>query len=155
MAGAALSQGQVQISWQAQHYRKAGYRFRGRHNTFARSSTVCGGRSTFARLGTRDTFARSSTDFVAGAVFRDRRYDSTLQLQNRQELSAKVVFEVHFSSCSSKIAKNFRKAGYRFCGRRDTFASSSTRFRGSRSTFAKSGTDCVAGAAPSQSRVQK
>ena len=57
MADAALSQGHVQISWQAQHFhkviswqaqhfRKVKYRFRGR----------------------RGTFARSSTDFVAGAA---------------------------------------------------------------------------------------
>ena len=38
MAGAALSQGQVSISWQAQHFRKVKYRFRGRRSTFARSS---------------------------------------------------------------------------------------------------------------------
>ena len=47
MAGAALSQGQVQISWQAQRFRKVKYRFPG-----SRSST----------------FARSSADFVAGAA---------------------------------------------------------------------------------------
>ena len=36
VAGAALSQGQVSISWQAQHFRKVKYRFRGRRSTFAR-----------------------------------------------------------------------------------------------------------------------
>ena len=46
VASAALSQGQVQNSWQVQHSRKVKYR-------------VCGKRSTFAR---------SSTDFVAGAA---------------------------------------------------------------------------------------
>ena len=30
-------QGQVQISWQAQHFREVEYRFRGRRSTFARS----------------------------------------------------------------------------------------------------------------------
>ena len=38
MAGAALLQGQVQISWQVQHVRKVKCRFRGRGRTFARSS---------------------------------------------------------------------------------------------------------------------
>ena len=55
VAGAALSQGQGlprfelrgrrsflarsgALSWQAQHFRKVRYRFRGRHSTFARSS---------------------------------------------------------------------------------------------------------------------
>ena len=55
VVGAALSQGEVQISWQAQHFRKSKdrfcgkrrYRFRGRHSTFA----------------------KPSTDFVAGAAF--------------------------------------------------------------------------------------
>ena len=37
--GAALSQGQVHISWQAQHFRKVKYRIRGKRSTFARSST--------------------------------------------------------------------------------------------------------------------
>ena len=46
VAGAALSQGQVSISWQAQHFRKVKCRFRGR----------------------RSTFPRSSVDFVAGAA---------------------------------------------------------------------------------------
>ena len=45
VAGAALSKGQVQMSWQARHFRRVKYRFRGRR-----------------------TFARSSTDFVAGAA---------------------------------------------------------------------------------------
>ena len=51
VAGAALSKGQVQISWQAQHFRKAKYRFRVR----------------------RSTFARSSKDFVAGAALSQDR----------------------------------------------------------------------------------
>ena len=38
VAGAALSQGQVQISWQAQHFRKVKCRIRGRCSTFAGSS---------------------------------------------------------------------------------------------------------------------
>ena len=36
VAGAALSQGQVSISWQAQHFRKVKYKIRGRRSTFAR-----------------------------------------------------------------------------------------------------------------------
>ena len=39
VAGAASSQCQVQISWQAQHFRKVKRRFRGRRCTFAMSST--------------------------------------------------------------------------------------------------------------------
>ena len=51
VAGAALSQGQVQILWQAQHFGKVSYTFRGRCSTFA----------------------RSSTDFVAGATLKGER----------------------------------------------------------------------------------
>ena len=41
VAGASLSQGQVHISWRAQHFRKVKYRFRGRRSTFARSTFFC------------------------------------------------------------------------------------------------------------------
>ena len=87
VAGAALSQGQVSISWQAQHFRKVKCQIRGRRSTFARSSTkfVAGASLSQGQVqnlwqvqhfckvkckicGTRSTFARSSTDFVAGAA---------------------------------------------------------------------------------------
>ena len=78
----------VQISWQAQHFGKVGYRFRGRCITFARSSAdlvtgaafsyfwhgrianpigtdAQGGACRFRGRGS--IFARSGTDFVAGA----------------------------------------------------------------------------------------
>ena len=61
MAGAALSQGQVQISWQAQDFRKVRYRFCGSRSTFARSGTdfmaaaaLSQGRSTFASAHRRE-----------------------------------------------------------------------------------------------------
>ena len=60
MAGAALSQGQVQISWQAQHFRKVKYRFRGR----------------------RSAFARSSVDFVAGAALSQGQLQIPWQAQH-------------------------------------------------------------------------
>ena len=53
VAGAALSQGRVQILWQAQHSGKVRYRFRGRRSTFARSGThfaSCAGLRGFARV---------------------------------------------------------------------------------------------------------
>ena len=40
VAGAACSQGQVQISWQTQQFRKVRYRFRGRRNTFASKGAI-------------------------------------------------------------------------------------------------------------------
>ena len=88
VAGAALSQGQVSISWQAQHFRKVKYKIRGRRITFARSSTefVAGAALSQGQVqnswhaqhfrkvkyrfcGRRSTLARSSTDLVAGAAF--------------------------------------------------------------------------------------
>ena len=124
MAGAALSQGQVYISWQAPHFRKVKYRFRGRRNSFARSSIdfVAGAALSQALSaswgmvrGRRSTFARSSIDFVAGAA-----------------LSQGQVY-------ISWQAQHFRKVKYRFRGRRNTFPRSSV--------------DFVAGAALSQGQV--
>ena len=72
----------MQISWQGQHFREVRNRFRGRGITFA----------------------RSSTEFVAGAAL------SQGQVQNSWQ------------------AHHFRKVKYRFRGRRSTFARSSTDF---------------------------
>ena len=88
VAGAALSQGQVSISWQAQHFRKVKYKIRGRRITFARSSTEFVAAAALSQgqvqnswhaqhfrkvkyrfCGRRSTLARSSTDLVAGAAF--------------------------------------------------------------------------------------
>ena len=88
VAGAALSQGQVPNSWQAQHFRKVKYKIRGRRITFARSSTefVAGAALSQGQVqnswhaqhfrkvkyrfcGRRSTLARSSTHLVAGAAF--------------------------------------------------------------------------------------
>ena len=108
MAGAALSQGQVPNSWQAQHFRKVKYKIRGRRITFARSSTefvagvalsqgqvqILWQAQHFSKVkhrfgGRRSIFARST--FAAGA-------------RTSQLLSAKVVREVNFRSRGWKIA---------------------------------------------------
>ena len=89
MARAELSQGrrnafagEVQISRQAQRFRKVRYRFRGRRRTFARSGAdfVAGailseGQTDFAAdaallqgEGQIRTFARCGPDFAAGAA---------------------------------------------------------------------------------------
>ena len=81
LAGAALSQGQAKISWHVQHFRKVKHRFRGRHSTFTRSCTY----------------------FVAGAALSQGRVQNSWQ------------------------AENFRNVKQRFRGTRSTFA---------RSTFA-------------------
>ena len=69
VAGASLSQGQVQILWQAQHFREVKHRFRGRRSTFARSTFAAGARKSqllsakvvsevnFRSWGLKSTFA--------------------------------------------------------------------------------------------------
>ena len=108
VAGAALSRGRVQISWQAHHFRKVKYRIRGRCSTFARSSAKFVARAALSQGqvqilwqaqhfrkvkhrfgGRRSIFARST--FAAGA-------------RKSQLLSTKVVREVNFRSWGLKIA---------------------------------------------------
>ena len=94
MAGAALSQGQVQISWQAQHFREAKYRLRGRRSIFARA------------------FARSSTDCVAGAVLWQGQVQISWQAQRFRESSAAFVAGAALSQGHVQIswqAQHFRK----------------------------------------------
>ena len=119
MTGAALSQGQVLNSWQAQDFRKVKYKIRGSFHKV--KYRICGRRSTFVRSsakfvacaalsqgqvqilwqahhfskvkhrfgGRRSIFARST--FAAGA-------------RKSQLLSTKVVHEVNFRSWGLKIA---------------------------------------------------
>ena len=110
-----LSQGQVSISWQAQHFRKVKCQIRGRRSTFARSSTkfVAGASLSQGQVqnlwqvqhfrkvkckirGTRSTFARSSTDFVAGAALWQGQAQIWWQAQH--------FCKVNFHSRGSKIA---------------------------------------------------
>ena len=192
-AGAALSQGWVQFSWQARYTRQVKDRFRGRRSTFARLGTdsVAGAilsqgqaqilwqaqffviegaiplsksskikhtssipsalfqlqlenrKRTFSRLGkdfvAGDTFARSSTDFVAGSGLSQGQVQTSWQ------------------------AQHFRKAGYTFRGRRDTFTRSRTGAALSQGQvqiwwqaqhLRKAGKHFVAGATHSQGQVQ-
>ena len=127
VAGAALSQGQVQNSWQAQHFRKVKCQNRGRRSTFARSSAGFVAGATLSQghvqiswqahhfrkvkyriRGRCSTFARSSAKFVAGA-----------------SLSQGQVLK-------SWQAQHFRKVKCRFRGRRSTFCKVSFRSRGSK-----------------------
>ena len=88
VAGAALSQSQVQISWQGQHFRKV--RSRSRRSTFARSGTdfVSGA----ARLqGRRSTFTRSNTQFVAGAELSHGRAQSSWQAQHFRKVRGRYI----------------------------------------------------------------
>ena len=124
VAGAALSQGQVSISWQAWHFRNVKYTIRGRRITFGRSSTefVAGAALSQGQVqnswhaqhfrkvkyrfcGRRSTLARSSTDLVAGgrrSIF--ARSTFAAGARKSQLLSAKVVREVNFRSWGLKIA---------------------------------------------------
>ena len=108
VAGAALSQGQVSISWQAQHFRKVKCQIRGRRSTFARSSKNSWQAHHFRKVkyricGRCSTFARSSAKFVARAALSQGQVQIWWQAQ-------------HFS-----------KVKHTFGGRRSIFA---------RSTFA-------------------
>ena len=133
-AGAALSQDAVQISWQAQYFRKVRYRFRIRRSTLARSGTDFvaraalsqGRRNAFAGQvqisrqaqrfrkvryrfrGRRSTFARCGPDFVAGTRLSEGQVQISQQAQ-------------HFSKVRDRFAAGC-KVRSRFRGRRSTFA---------------------------------
>ena len=92
VAGAAFWQSRVQISWQAQHFRKDKYRLRGRLSIFL----------LLARTHRKSHLARTrkaahAEDFVAGAAFSQGQVQIPWQ------------------------AQQFRKVRYRFRGRRNTF----------------------------------
>ena len=175
MARAALLQGQglcgrhgtfaksgeefVQISRQAQHFRKVRYRFRGRHSTFG-----------------------SGTDFVAGTVLSQGQVQISRQAQHFRDFVAGAALSHQRGAALSQStvqisrqAQHFRKVRYRFHGRRSTFARSSRRCKvryrfaagaalsqgtvqisrqAQHSTFARCGTDFVSGAGLSQGAVQ-
>ena len=101
----------VRISSQAQHFGEPRYRFRGRRNTFA----------------------RPSIDFVAGAAFPQRWHG--------------CIANPIGTGAQGGAALSHFVAGA-------TLSHGRVRFRGRRSTFARSGTDFVAGAALSQGWIQ-
>ena len=109
VAGAALSQGQVQNSWQAHHFRKVKYRICGRCSTFARSSAKFVARAALSQgqvqiswqaqhfrkvkyrfRGRRSTFARSSIDFVAGAALSQGQVSISWQAQHFRKHSLRA-----------------------------------------------------------------
>ena len=128
VAGEALSQGQVQISWHARHFRKVvamlsqvRYKFRGR----------------------RSAFAKCGTDFAAGAALSQGHVQISWQAQYFRKVryrfrSRRSTFFAR-SGTDSRQVQDFRKVR--------------SRFRGKRSTFARSA-HFAAGAALSQGTVQ-
>ena len=148
VAGAALSQGQVQISGQAQHFRKI--KFSQGLNCVAGAARSKGQvqiswqaqhfRKVKCRFrGRRSTFARSCTDFVAGAALSQGQAQISWQAQHFHKVmyrfrgrcstfgrsSAKFVAGASLSQGQVQIswqAQRFRKVKYRFRGRRSTFA---------------------------------
>ena len=123
VAGASLSQGQVQISWQARHFltsgtdasqiplartRKAAHADFVAGAAFSRGQVqiTCQGRHVrrvkYIFRGRGSIFAGSSTYFVAGAAFSQGQVQISWQ------------------------AQHFRKVRYRFRGRHSIFARSST-----------------------------
>ena len=148
MAGAALSQGQVQKSWQAHHFRKVKYRICGRCSTFARSSAKFVARAAlsqgqvqifwqaqhFSKVkhtfgGRRSIFARST--FAAGARKSQlKKYRICGRCSTFARSSAKFVARAALSQGQVQIfwqAQHFSKVKHTFGGRRSIFA---------RSTFA-------------------
>ena len=100
MAGAALTQGQVHNSWQAQHFGNVRYRFHGRH-------------STYARLG---------TDFVAGTLLSRGQVQRSRQAQQFRKV--RYRFGGRSNAFAGQVqnswqAQHFGNARY---GRHNTFA---------------------------------
>ena len=99
MAGKALSQGQVQISWQAQHFRKVG----------AMLSQV---RCRFR--GRRSTFARCGTDFAASAALSQGQVQISWQAQYFRKVRHKFRSRrstLARSGTDSRQVQDFCKAG--------------------------------------------
>ena len=109
VAGAALSKGrrnafagQVQISRQAQRFRKVRYRFRGR----------------------RSTFARCGPDFVAGTILSEGQVQISQQAQHFSKVRDRFAAGAMLSQGAVQISRQaqlFRKR-CQFRGRRSTFA---------------------------------
>ena len=121
VACAALSQGLAQALWQAQHFRKIRYRFRGMRGTFERYGTDFAADAALSQ-GPVQIFA-------AGAALSQGQVQTSQQAQ-------------HFRKV--RQVQHFRKVWYRFRGTRSAFASYGTdfaagevryRFRGRRSSL--------------------
>ena len=150
MAGAALSQGEVQISWQARHFRKV--KFSQGWNCVAGATLSKGQvqiswqaqhfRKVRCRFrGRRSTFARSGTDFEAGAALSQVQVQNSWQVQHFRQVryrfrDRRSTFAGHVQN--SWQAQHFRKVKCRIRGRRSTFARSSAEIvaRAAKSTFA-------------------
>ena len=163
MARAALSQGQVQILWQAQHFSKVKRRFGGRRSIFARSTFAAGARKS-QLLSTK--VVREVNFRSWGLKIETFKYESSAQSPLSQPglLSTKVVRKVHFRSWGSK---NFARSSIDFVAgaalsqgqvpnswQAQHFRKVKYKIRGRRITFARSSTEFVAGAALSQGQVQ-
>ena len=157
--GAALLQGQEQISWQAPRSRKVRYRFRGRRRQihFVAGAALSQGevqiswqaqqiswqaqhfrKVSYRFCGRRSTFPRSGTDFVAGAALSQVR----CRFRGMRGFAQVRAGSRGFARVCAGFAAGAALLQVR------------CRFRGRRSTFARSGTDFVVGAALSQGQVQ-
>ena len=90
MARAALSQGQVQILWQAQHFSKVKQRFGGRRSIFARSTFAAGARKSQLLISTK--VVREVNFRSWGLKIATFKYESSAQsplLENRDFLVRK------------------------------------------------------------------
>ena len=89
----------AQISWQAQNFRKAKYRIRGRCSAFARSTFLKVGitwqahhfrRVRYRFRGRRSTFAWSSIELVAGAALSQGQVQISWQVHHFREVKCKI-----------------------------------------------------------------
>ena len=124
VAGAALSQGQVWISWQAQHFRKVKYRFRGR-------------RSTFARCCVHSLRAGGWQDAENVGAVRELGFRTARKPPRLRRLYGGGLGTVSETGPLARPREGFARF----------------ELRGRRSTFARSSIDFVAGAALSQGQV--
>ena len=81
VAGASLSQGQVNISWQAQHFRKVKYNLWQAQHFRTVKCRFCGRRSAFAR---------SSAEFVAGAALSQGQVQNSWQAQHFRKVKFRI-----------------------------------------------------------------
>ena len=95
-AGAALSQGEVQTSWQAQYFRKV-------RCTFVRQAQH---KVLYRFCGRRRTLPRSGTDFMAGKILSQGQVPSSWQVQHFRTAARAALSQ---GAIISRQAQHFRR----------------------------------------------
>ena len=106
VAGAALSQGQAKISWQAQHFRKAKHRFRGRRSTLTRSSTEFVAGAALSQGQVQHSWqAHHFRKVVAGAALPEGQVQISWQAQHFCSRGLKIATFKYESSTRSQLSQ--------------------------------------------------